>query len=535
MSSAWRLGGLLLASVLGSVAFACGGDEPEPEPPPPPDMEAVLARHQVDWDDAERARAIAEGTAAIERAECTRCHVIDEVEPAGRADHCVNCHVWLDGLEPGHRHYEMLSSRYGEHILKRYQKNIVHYKRVPDLTGVARRLDPAFIDHFVQDPWDLRPLLDETMVRTHASDADRRAIVRYFAAVAGVRDPGADPALPAPEGERPSDADIAAGRELFVTRCATCHMFGNLDTGRTREELERVGVAARMAPNLRFTRQRMHRDVVVAWIEEPALLKPETLMPDLQLTHAEAEQVADFLLFAEAPLAQAPAPDLELPAVLDRPVGWAEVKERVLGRICVHCHMNDHERDRGPGNEGGYGWPGSRLAMRTYETLVHGAADPESGERYSVLQPREGRSVPPILEVMMARRTEELRDRVMPFHDHVRPDYPPLDEDTPLGMPMGLPHIPDDEVALVRTWIAQGCPGPTEVTGMPGITDGFLVPDGPIAKNEGCELRAPAEERPAWSTQPPPEWERPAEAAATMSTSMANMRTSEMAGPTAME
>ncbi len=99
--------------------------------------------------------------------------------------------MWIKGLEPGHRHYDMLSERYGEHILKRYQKNIVHYRAVPNLTGIPRRLHPAFIDHFIAEPWDLRPMLDETMVRTHLSDADRRAIVRYVAAVAGVADPGA--------------------------------------------------------------------------------------------------------------------------------------------------------------------------------------------------------------------------------------------------------------------------------------------------------------------------------------------------------
>jgi hypothetical protein len=63
-------------------------------------------------------------------------------------------------------------------------------------------------------------------------------------------------------------------------------------------------------------------------------------------------------------------PELVLPPAVIGPVSWAEVKESTLGRICVHCHMNDHERDNGPGNQGGYGWPGVGLRMRTYETLV---------------------------------------------------------------------------------------------------------------------------------------------------------------------
>ena len=495
---------VLLGALLVS---ACSDETPEPKPtapPPPPDTEGILARYRVEWDSEEKAAAIAAGTEALERHECNRCHEIDEVEPAGRSDHCVNCHVWLDGLEPGDRHYELLSSRYGEPVLQRYQRNIFHYREVPVLSAVARRLDPKWIDTFLQEPWDLRPALEETMPRLNLPEADRRAIVRYFAAIAGVADPYERAARG--HGERPSDAAIAEGKAIFLGRgCVSCHTYGNLDTGKDAESLLAGGMPARMAPNLRFAKDRMHRDVMVAWIEDPALLREGTPMPDMGLTHEEAERVADFLIWGDPELDPTPALQPPIPpAPLDRPVGWAEVKEKVLGRICVHCHMNAHERDRGPGHEGGFGWPGSELAMRTYEALVHGALDRATGERYSVLEPREEGRLPPLIEVMLDRRVEELRDRVEVFEDHERPAYP----DSAPGMPMGLPSIPDEEVALVRAWIAGGCPGPTEVTGMPGIDDGFLVPDGPIAKNQGCELRAPSEDRPAWSNQPPPEWAR---------------------------
>ncbi len=211
-----------------------------------------------------------------------------------------------------------------------------------------------------------------------------------------------------------------------------------------------------------------------------------------------------------------PAVAHALPPSLDRPVSWEEVKERVLGRICVHCHMNDHERDPGPGHVGGFGWPAAGLRMRTYESLVSGmpCADPLeaprggapvavgtlAGERCSVLVPRLEGGVPPLLEVMLLRHDEEPRDRVAPAHDHARPSFASARP----GMPMGLPSIPDDEIALVRAWIEQGCVGPVAVTGMPGIPDGYLVPDGPIERNRGCEVRAPSPERPSWASQPPP-------------------------------
>lgn len=496
----------LVGALFGALLLAgCSDETPEPvTPPPPPDTAAILARHQVEWDPEEKAAAIAAGTEALERNECSRCHEIDEVTPAGRSDHCVNCHVWLGGLEPGHRHYEMLSSRYGEPILQRYQRNIFHYREVPELSGVANRLDPKWIDTFLQEPWDLRPALEETMPRLNLSDADRRKIVRYFAAIAGVADPYERDAHD--HGERPSAEAIAEGKSIFLGRgCVACHTYGNVDTGKDLEALLASGMAARMAPNLRFAKDRMHRDIMVAWIEDPTLLREGTRMPDMGLTHEEAERVADFLIWGDPELDDAPTVRRpSAPPPVDRPVGWAEVKAKVLGRICVHCHMNSHERDLGPGHEGGFGWPGSELAMRTYETLVYGALDRTTGERYSVLEPREEGQLPPLIEVMLDRRVEEFRDRVEAFEDYERPHHP----ETAPGMPMGLPSIPDDEIAIVRGWIAAGCPGPTEVTGMPGIDDGFLVPDGPIAKNEGCELRAPSEDRPEWSTQPPPEWAR---------------------------
>ena len=115
-----------------------------------------------------------------------------------------------------------------------------------------------------------------------------------------------------------------------------------------------------------------------------------------------------------------------------------------------------------------------------------------------MLQRQPGEAWPRILEVMVRRRVENLRDHVTPLADHDRPAYPA----GALGMPMGLPTMTDEEIGLLRRWIEDGCPGPTRVTGRPGFTDGFLVPDGPIKPNRGCQLRAPAAKPPRWSTRP---------------------------------
>jgi hypothetical protein len=59
----------------------------------------------------------------------------------------------------------------------------------------------------------------------------------------------------------------------------------------------------------------------------------------------------------------------------------------------------------------------------------------------------------------------------------------------------------DEAFGLLRAWIEQGCQGPTRVTGVSGINDGYLTPDGPLRKNQGCELRPAEAERPAWAIE----------------------------------
>lgn len=501
----WGLGLLSCVSVLLASACACS-DGPAPTPvEAPPRTPLALERYHVQWDADARTEALSEGRAVIERLECTRCHVVDEIAAAGRSEHCVSCHVFLDGLPRDDRRYRTIASRYGEDTIERYQRNIEHYLAVPDLTGIARRLRPEFIRDYVAAPFDVRPTMHETMVRIAASEDDVRAITRYFAAVAEVRDPfGETSASPEPELAR-DESRIARGRQLFQERgCNACHYVGNIRLGRTEEQIRGAGIPARLAPNLRFVRERMHADVVVDWIVDPQRIAPGTLMPNLRVRREDAELIRDFLWFADPELEPMPPKDeFVLPPAVQRPVSWEEVKERVLGRVCVHCHMNDHERDLGPGNAGGWGWPSERVHFRTYEALVSGMPGIED-RQWSYLETWENASMPLLLEVMLRRRDEERRDHVLPFHDHERPAY----TDHEPGMPMGLPSIPDDEIALVRAWIEQGCPGPTEITGMPGITDGFLVPDGPIAVNHGCGVRVPMDPRPEWASQPPPEWAR---------------------------
>ena len=211
-------------------------------------------------------------------------------------------------------------------------------------------------------------------------------------------------------------------------------------------------------------KDRTRPDAIVPWIMSPQALSPKTVMPASGATRDEAEALRDFLFFGDPELLPAPATyDIKPPAILDRRVPYAEMKERVLGKVCVHCHMNDYEKDTGPGNKGGFGYAGIGLAMRSYEALVNGAVGPD-GKRYSVLVSRPGEVMPPVLQAMMDRRVEEQRDHVPAFGDYERPAYP---KKRP-GMPMGLPSMTDEEMSILATWIAQGCKGPDGDPGQAG-------------------------------------------------------------------
>lgn len=474
-----------LASALAAAALlaSCGND-----PPPPP-------KAQPAWEPKAREEAIAAGKAVLVKNECRRCHEIDDLPPPVRPNHCTSCHEFLTGLKPGDKQYEEIKTRYGEEFIKRYQRNIVHLIKVPNLTNIGRRVRADYIASFLADPYDQRPTLEESMIRHNLGEADIKAVARYFAAVANAPDPYAAE-WKAPElGRRPPQSRIEKGKELFLGKgCVACHTFGNVETGMSRATLEAARTTNELAPNLRFAKERTRPDVIIAWIQNAPSIKPDTTMPASNLSRDEAEQIRDFLFFADPELRSPPeGASLPPPKILDREVTWEEAKARTLGKVCVHCHMNDFEKDTGPGNKGGFGYRGIGLAMRTYETLVNGAVGSD-GKRHSVLVPRAGESQPAIIAAMMMRKVEEMRDHVPAFADYERPRYP-----ISLGMPMGLPSMTDEEISILATWIAQGCKGPKTVWGRPGVNDGLLVQDGPLKKNEGCEQRPLEHPRPKWA------------------------------------
>lgn len=355
---------------------------------------------------------------AMRAGQCTLCHappaaLAEQLPEAGRTDSCTGCHVWVRQVaaDPDRRAKALEIFP----LWERYERSVGSYLQVPDLGAAMARLEGDWVAGWLVDPHDVRPGLPEGMPRFNLDAGQRAAIAGLFEAHQAQ----------VPPTPRPRQANVAEGERLFGEKgCAACHSAG----GRV------VSPGLPLAPDLAHARARLSRDHLAAWIRDPSAVHPAATMPDLGLTEAEVLALRDFLWLADLS-APAPPPVPPPPVAAQREVGWDEVEARVFGRICAHCHMNPELNDgrAGPGNAGGFGWAPTGIELQTYEGVV-AVADR-------------------IPDTLLRRREEARRDTVSPGQAPAaltRPERP--------GMPLGLPPIPDEDIALVLAWIEQGMP-----------------------------------------------------------------------------
>lgn len=363
--------------------------------------------------------------------ECNRCHAISAIEPAPHEKQCTGCHSDILRGEP----------KGTKEQLARWRAKVAELGDVPSLERTGSRLRRDWVISFLRAPHDLRPALVPSMPRLALDEKQALDLATYLA-------PLDDDDPRALEG-----ANVARGRELAHDKgCALCHRFEGaemtgalLPTGMTVPDLAR---AIRLAPDLRHTRDRFRKKALVDWLEHPAHVKPDTLMPDFGLSRDQARDVAAFLV--QEPLARAAkklAP-ARLP-VLSRAVAYDEVAARVFRKTCWHCHGEaDFERgDGGPGNSGGFGFAGKGIDLSSYAATFAGYVG-DDGERASLFAPLASSTEPAkgskdatsyLVASLVARQREEAGE------------LPAL-----RGMPLGMPALTPEELQLVETWIAQG-------------------------------------------------------------------------------
>ncbi|MFT5587443.1 MAG: hypothetical protein ACI9VR_005053 [Cognaticolwellia sp.] len=357
-------------------------------------------------------------TDALAEGDCVLCHQVPGVVQATQVESCQSCHAWIQSVaaDPARRAVALESFP----LWRRYEETVHSYEQVPNLQAAMARLEPSWIAGYLNDPHDLRPHLDETMPRMDLSDGELEAIERWFA----------DARAPEPESPEPTIANLEAGEALFTERgCTACHTLGGRFT---------AGIP--LAPDLAYTRERMSPGLIAAWIRDPRGVSEHATMPAMGVSWEEAVQLRDFILLANLQQTVASGvPKLPQPAQGD--ISWEQVNDRVFGRICAHCHMKPdwNEGRAGPGNEGGFGWEATGIELQSCESVAA----------------LSGR----IPGTLALRNIELARDHLAPGEvpaELTRPERP--------GMPMGLPAIPDADIALVLAWIEQGslCPSPAK-------------------------------------------------------------------------
>lgn len=373
------------------------------------------------------------GRALVERFECTRCHAVANVPEPPKDKQCAGCHHDIDvGTVAATREQ-----------LTRWQAKVAELGDAPSLRATGGRFRRAWVKEFLLHPHDLRPALQPTMPRLALDEQQAADLATYLSPLDEAQSDDSATAL--------AGASAARGRELMDTKgCGLCHQMtgvaplhpGLLPTGVAVTDMAR---AVRLAPDLRYARDRWRASSLVRWLVDPAAVKMDTPMPKLGLTEDEAKAIAAYLVTAPlAARALAPLPE-RLP-LLSRRVTYDEVATRVFRKTCWHCHGEpDFERgDGGPGNSGGFGFAGRLLNLSDYTSTFSGfLVDPaRSTRRTSIFAPANGEGgAPYVVAVMIARQEEEAgRERPGALR----------------GMPLGLPALPPEDVQLVETWIAGG-------------------------------------------------------------------------------
>ncbi|WP_338868496.1 c-type cytochrome [Myxococcus stipitatus] len=360
---------------------------------------------------------------AVEHFQCNRCHVVPGIEPASAAlgENCVTCH---QAITAGR-----LDLWYKEAEVLKWKKNLTHLMRTPDLGSVGQRIKRSWLVSWLQAPHSVRPLYGATMPRMKLGPRDAELIADFLH-------------VTEEETAEDSSGDAAAGRLLYEKYgCSTCHFRADApaEAPAYGSEAFRAASARRRAPDLKHVRARMSLAQLRQWLRDPRGVLPDTQMPVFAFTPKEVE---DLVAFLREPLPETePGPRAPYkPRRLEREVHYPEVAKKLTRHLCYHCHSDSRRAgDQGPGNSGGFGYTGASLDLATHEGILRGV---KREGQFRGLPDRLEDGTPRLIATLLARRAE--------LEGHAHPDV--------LGMPLGLPPIPDEDIDLISTWIEQGAP-----------------------------------------------------------------------------
>ena len=425
--SAWRT--LTAVAVWTGLSLAAACKSPGAAPPTP-----EKPKHSARAGEAASAAALPSlppfeagsaehGKALVAEFECNRCHAGTGLAAPKLERDCVGCHEQI-----ATDRFKTTSNK-----VVKWKPHVMAYRDVPSLTDLGARLRPAWVREYLLHPHALRPNLGQTMPRLRLSPEQATDIATYLTSTAA---PAAAPIAVTRE-----PAQIAHGKELMSARgCVGCHQLSGAGLSPPPKN-DPVVRTLGLAPDLRYARERQEPGTLAAWLLDPAKLKHDAAMPNLNLPLEDARDLAAFLSFGELePLAARPV--FERLPVLARRVGFDEVNEQVFSVTCRHCHTNPDlaDGDGGPGSTGGFGFKPRKIDFSSYQGIQSGGVDPQ-GQRVSLFAPTS-EGLPRLVAALVARAREDAGRE----SDEVR------------GMPLGLPPLSAEQIQLVESWVAQGRP-----------------------------------------------------------------------------
>lgn len=132
------------------------------------------------------------------------------------------------------------------------------------------------------------------------------------------------------EANVPEAPVLSYGRELLKKyNCVACHKIGNL--------------SKEFAPRLDGIGDKTKRNWLVSWLKDPKVYRPETKMPDFNLSDKEAELLADFLMTFKTYAKNKQLEDI--PSELKDeypPDEWVEAGKALFRQArCISCHLVD--------------------------------------------------------------------------------------------------------------------------------------------------------------------------------------------------
>ena len=365
---------------------------------------------------------------AVDKFQCGRCHEVGGSAHAYDTEqHCVECHQQIfEGA---------FDRRFGKTKIAWWKKRIRHFREAPSLVDVDRRMQREWFVRYIKKPHPVRPALHTMMPRLSVSDKETRLLADYFFPKTSVKDGKVD-------------GDLVKGKDIFLQKgCLNCHRFSGAFAGQqspaTSEQVHfrtprTTDPLKRLAPDLRYTRERMSESQLLAWLANPNSLKKNALMPKIEMTEVERGDVASFVMRTEL-LPELGIVEYQPLPILERKVGFKEVERKVFKAVCWHCHSDPAgaKGDGGPGNTGGFGYRGAGLDLGSYEAIMRGSRQPDGTYR-SVLESNSGEESKLVRHLVA--RYDELAGK----------------DTSLLGMPLALPPLSAKDIQLIRSWIHQG-------------------------------------------------------------------------------